>query len=140
MTEYYNDPVATREAFNSGWFKTGDVGYIQGGKVYLIGRAKNMIKVNGFQVAPAELEDVVVGHPKVEDCAVTSGGSGVSEHPLVFLVSSDPGLSEADMQQYMLRFLTGYKVLRCRMRFVKEILRGETCKVLMYTLKASGSD
>jgi acyl-coenzyme A synthetase/AMP-(fatty) acid ligase len=140
MTEYYNDPVATREAFDSGWFKTGDVGYIQGGKVYLIGRAKNMIKVNGFQVAPAELEDVVVGHPKVEDCAVTSGGSGLSEHPLVFLVSSDSGLSEADMQQYMLRFLTRYKVLRCRMRFVKEIPRGETGKVLMYTLKASGSD
>ena len=140
MTEYYNDPVATREAFDGAWFKTGDVGYIQKGKVYLIDRAKNMIKVNGFQVAPAELEDVIVGHPKVEDCAVTRSGSGLSEHPLAFLVSSDSGLSEADMQQYMLRFLTRYKVLRCRMRFVNEIPRGETGKVLMHKLRASDSD
>jgi long-subunit acyl-CoA synthetase (AMP-forming) len=138
MTEYHDDPVATREAFDCGWFKTGDVGYIQEGKVYLIDRAKNMIKVNGFQVAPAELESVIVGHPKVADCAVIRGGSGLSEHPLVFLAPTGPGLSETDMREYMLRFLTRYKVFHCRMRFVKQIQRGETGKVLTHKLRVEG--
>lgn len=135
MTEYYNDPEATRAAFERGWFKTGDIGYIQQGRVYLIDRVKNMIKVNGFQVAPTELEEVIGGHPNVTDCAVIRGGSGISEHPLVFLVSTTQRLSETDVRQYMLRFLARYKVSHCRVRFIDQIPRGETGKVLTHRLR-----
>jgi long-chain acyl-CoA synthetase len=62
---------ATADAFVDGWYRTGDVGWLEpGGWVHLTDRSKEMIKVKGFQVAPAELEAVLLGHPGVVDCAV----------------------------------------------------------------------
>lgn len=61
----------TAEAFSDGWYRTGDVGTLDGeGWLRITDRAKEMIKVRGFQVAPAEVEAVLHGHPAVEDCAV----------------------------------------------------------------------
>jgi long-chain acyl-CoA synthetase len=61
----------TASALVDGWYRTGDVGWLEPeGWVHLTDRAKEMIKVNGFQVAPAELEAVLHGHPSVVDCAV----------------------------------------------------------------------
>ena len=62
---------ANDDAFVDGWYRTGDVGWLEpDGWVHLTDRSKEMIKVNGFQVAPAELEAVLHGHPAVLDCAV----------------------------------------------------------------------
>jgi long-chain acyl-CoA synthetase len=70
MAGYLPDE-ATAEAFADGWYRTGDVGYLEeGGWVHLTDRCKEMIKVSGFQVAPAEIEAVLLGHPAVVDCAV----------------------------------------------------------------------
>lgn len=61
----------TAQAFSDGWYRTGDVGTLDGeGWLRITDRAKEMIKVRGFQVAPAEVEAVLHGHPAVEDCAV----------------------------------------------------------------------
>ena len=61
----------TEGAFADGWYRTGDVGWLEPeGWVHLTDRSKEMIKVNGFQVAPAELEAVLHAHPSVVDCAV----------------------------------------------------------------------
>jgi acyl-CoA synthetase (AMP-forming)/AMP-acid ligase II len=61
----------TAEAFSDGWYRTGDVGTVDAdGWLRITDRAKEMIKVRGFQVAPAEVEGVLHGHPDVEDCAV----------------------------------------------------------------------
>lgn len=61
----------TAEAFADGWYRTGDVGSLDAdGYLRITDRAKEMIKVRGFQVAPAEIEAVLHGHPDVEDCAV----------------------------------------------------------------------
>jgi long-chain acyl-CoA synthetase len=61
----------TAEAFSDGWYRTGDVGSLDAdGWLRITDRAKEMIKVRGFQVAPAEIEAVLHGHPDVEDCAV----------------------------------------------------------------------
>jgi acyl-CoA synthetase (AMP-forming)/AMP-acid ligase II len=61
----------TAAAFADGWYRTGDVGWVEPeGWVHLTDRAKEMIKVNGFQVAPAEIEAVLHGHLGVRDCAV----------------------------------------------------------------------
>ena len=69
---YLNNEKATRETFDSnGFLHTGDQGSIdEEGVVTILDRLKEMIKVNGIQVAPAELEDLLLGHPKVEDVAV----------------------------------------------------------------------
>jgi long-chain acyl-CoA synthetase len=62
---------ATAAAFSDGWYRTGDVGHLEpGGWLKLTDRSKEMIKVRGFQVAPAEVEAILHGHPAVADCAV----------------------------------------------------------------------
>ena len=70
MAGYLPDE-ATAAAFSDGWYRTGDVGYLDAdGWLRITDRAKEMIKVRGFQVAPAEIEAVLHGHPAVADCAV----------------------------------------------------------------------
>ena len=70
MAGYLPDE-ANADAFADGWYRTGDVGWLEpDGWVHLTDRSKEMIKVNGFQVAPAEVEAVLHGHPAVVDCAV----------------------------------------------------------------------
>ena len=70
MAGYLPDE-ATAAAFTDGWYRTGDVGWLEPeGWVHLTDRSKEMIKVSGFQVAPAEIEAVLHGHPGVIDCAV----------------------------------------------------------------------
>ena len=65
---YLNDPAANAEAFSEGWFKTGDLGYLDGeGYVYLSGRIKELIIRGGENIAPGEVEDVLMRHPKVTD-------------------------------------------------------------------------
>ena len=70
MAGYLPDE-ATADAFADGWYRTGDVGFLEpDGWVHLTDRCKEMIKVSGFQVAPAEIEAVLLGHRAVVDCAV----------------------------------------------------------------------
>ena len=70
MAGYLPDS-ATADAFSDGWYRTGDVGHLDAdGWLRITDRSKEMIKVRGFQVAPAEIEAVLHGHPAVEDCAV----------------------------------------------------------------------
>ena len=67
----YLPEEATADAFVDGWYRTGDVGWLEPeGWVHLTDRAKEMIKVNGFQVTPAEVEAILLGHPAVLDSAV----------------------------------------------------------------------
>lgn len=69
---YLGNPAATQETFDQdGYLHTGDVGHIdEEGLIHIEDRIKEMIKVKGLQVPPAELEDLLLGHPDVEDCAV----------------------------------------------------------------------
>lgn len=70
---YWNDPERTAEAFTrDGWFRTGDLGYLdESGRLYYRGRLKEMVKTGGINVAPAEVEAVLVTHPDVELAFVT---------------------------------------------------------------------
>jgi acyl-CoA synthetase (AMP-forming)/AMP-acid ligase II len=70
MAGYLPSPE-TSTAMDDGWYRTGDVGYVEpGGWLHLTDRSKEMIKVRGFQVAPAEVERTLLGHPAVTDAAV----------------------------------------------------------------------
>jgi len=83
---------ATAEAFCDGWYRTGDVGTIDaGGWLRLTGRSKEMIKVRGFQVAPAEVEAVLHGHPAVADCAVFGVPDPADGQAVVAAVTAEPG-------------------------------------------------
>jgi 4-coumarate--CoA ligase len=68
---YYKNPEANREAFaGGGWFRTGDVARFDGGRFYIVDRKKELIKYKAMQVAPAELEALLVSHSKIQDAAV----------------------------------------------------------------------
>jgi long-chain acyl-CoA synthetase len=68
---YWNDPEATQAAWQDGWLRTGDLGYIDGdGDLILTGRAKELIIRGGYNISPAEIEDVLHDHPDVLEAAV----------------------------------------------------------------------
>ena len=71
MAGYYKNPEATADASRHGWHHTGDIGYLDGdGYLFIVDRAKDMIITGGFNVYSAEVEQVLLGHPAVQDCAV----------------------------------------------------------------------
>lgn len=71
---YHNNAKATNESITKdGWFKTGDVAYVKDDYLYLVDRTKELIKYKGFQVAPAELEALLLTHELVADAAVIGG-------------------------------------------------------------------
>ena len=111
----YLPEEANAEAFVDGWYRTGDVGWLEPeGWVHLTDRSKEMIKVNGFQVAPAEMEAVLHGHPAVVDCAVFGIADEQAGEVPVAAVQLDPdGRSPADeLQQLVADSLATYKQLR----------------------------
>jgi acyl-CoA synthetase (AMP-forming)/AMP-acid ligase II len=84
----------TAASFDDGWYRTGDVGYVEpDGWVHLTDRSKEMIKVRGFQVAPAEVEGVLLGHPGVRDCAVFGVPDPVNGESIIAAVALDPEAS-----------------------------------------------
>ncbi len=71
MAGYYKDPEATAEAGRHGWHHTGDIGYLDGdGFLHIVDRAKDMIITGGFNVYSTEVEQALLAHPDVQDCAV----------------------------------------------------------------------
>jgi 4-coumarate--CoA ligase len=94
---YHNNPEATSSSLTpDGFFKTGDIGYEdEDGNMYITDRVKELIKFKGFQVAPAELEGLLMGHDKVHDVAVIGiyDERIASEVPLAFVVLKGEALS-----------------------------------------------
>jgi acyl-CoA synthetase (AMP-forming)/AMP-acid ligase II len=71
MAGYYKNPAATEEAARYGWHHTGDIGYLDDDNyLFIVDRAKDMIITGGFNVYSAEIEQVLLAHPAVQDCAV----------------------------------------------------------------------
>jgi acyl-CoA synthetase (AMP-forming)/AMP-acid ligase II len=71
MRGYYRNPEATAEVSRFGWHHTGDIGYLdEDGYLFIVDRAKDMIITGGFNVYSAEVEQALMAHPAVRDCAV----------------------------------------------------------------------
>jgi long-chain acyl-CoA synthetase len=136
MAGYLPDD-ATADAFADGWYRTGDVGWLEPeGWVHLTDRSKEMMKVNGFQVAPAEIEAVLFGHRAVLDCAVFGLQDARSgEVPVAAVhLAPDQTLSEGELEQLVADSLATYKHLR-HVVIVEEIPRLPSGKVLRRTLR-----
>jgi long-chain acyl-CoA synthetase len=128
---------ATADAFRDGWYRTGDVGTIDsGGWLRLTDRSKEMIKVRGFQVAPAEVEAVLHGHPDVADCAVFGIPDRASGEAVIAAVRPEPGRAVDPAQLIALvgGALASYK-RPSRVVLVDEIPRLPSGKVLRRVLK-----
>ncbi len=136
MAGYLPDD-ATADAFADGWYRTGDVGWLEPeGWVHLTDRSKEMIKVSGFQVAPAEVEAVLYGHPAVLDCAVFGVADARAGEVPVAAVKLDPDrpLADGELEQLVAGSLATYKQLR-HVVIVDEIPRLPSGKVLRRTLR-----
>jgi acyl-coenzyme A synthetase/AMP-(fatty) acid ligase len=132
---YLSNDVATAEAFTEdGWLRTGDIGYVEDGKVYLVDRVKDMIKVNGWSVAPAELEAALQKNPKVMEAAVVGHGSGVNEHPIIFVVPKGD-IQEKEITDHLLQFVARFKVAKCEVKFTDSIPRNPSGKILRKILR-----
>jgi long-chain acyl-CoA synthetase len=113
MKGYWQRPDATAEVLDAqGWLKTGDIAVIDSdGFTRIVDRKKDMIIVSGFNVYPNEIEDVVMAHPKVANCAaigVPDERSG--EAVKLFVVPRDGGVSVEELKAYCKANFTGYKV------------------------------
>jgi long-chain acyl-CoA synthetase len=136
MAGYLPDE-ANADAFADGWYRTGDVGWLEReGWVHLTDRAKEMIKVNGFQVAPAEVEAVLHGHPAVVDCAVFGVADDRAGEVPVAAVQLDPDrpVADGELERLVADSLATYKQLR-RVIEVDAIPRLASGKVLRRTLR-----
>ncbi|HUC05614.1 MAG TPA: class I adenylate-forming enzyme family protein [Acidimicrobiales bacterium] len=128
---------ATADAFADGWYRTGDVGWLEPeGWVHLTDRCKEMIKVSGFQVAPAEIEAVLHGHPAVVDCAVFGVPDERTGEVPVAAVQVDQGatVSAAELAHLVEDTLATYKRLR-HVVFVDVVPRTASGKVLRRELR-----
>ncbi len=141
MAGYLPDD-ATADAFADGWYRTGDVGWLEPeGWVHLTDRSKEMIKVSGFQVAPAELEAVLLGHPAVLDCAVFGVAHERAGEVPAAAVKLDPAVpvAEGELAAWVADALATYKRLH-HVVVVDEIPRLPSGKVLRRTLRDQWSD
>lgn len=141
MSGYIGNPDATEAAFVDGWLKTGDTGYCEGEKWYVCYRAKEIIKVRGWQVSPTELENCLLTHPAILDAAVigVEDDKASGELPRAYVVlrqqSGGPTISEADVQGYFHTRLAKYKALAGGVRIIDSIPKGSSGKVLRKLLK-----
>ncbi|KAI7752753.1 hypothetical protein M8C21_026835 [Ambrosia artemisiifolia] len=138
MKGYYRNESETAQTIDErGWLHTGDIGYIDDeGDVFIVDRLKELIKYKGFQVAPAELEGILLGHPSVKDAAVVGlPDKDAGEIPGANVVmSKDAKESEEDMMKYVADNVAQYKKVRV-LHFVDEIPKSPSGKIMRRLIK-----
>ncbi len=96
MAGYYKNPEATQEASRFGWHHTGDIGFIdEEGYLHIVDRAKDMIITGGFNVYSAEVEQAVMAHPGIQDCAVIGLPDDKWGERVVAVLQPHPGVELA---------------------------------------------
>ena len=138
MTGYLNNPTATAETIDSdGWLHTGDIAIIdEHGHMSIVDRMKELIKFKGFQVAPAELEALLITHPKVADVAVIGiPDDEAGELPKAF-VTTPPGESVTleEIQALVSENLVSYKQIR-ELEVIEAIPKSASGKILRKDLR-----
>ena len=139
MTGYYNQPDENAKAFTAdGFMRTGDVGIMdERGFTRIIDRKKDMILVSGFNVFPNELEQVISLCPGVMECAAIGvPDEKQGESIKVFVIKSDPALTEDDVIRYCHDNLTGYKRPKY-VEFRDELPKSNVGKILRRQLRAT---
>lgn len=144
---YYKNEKATRETFADGWLRTGDEVELRlhpetkDPHLFVVDRVKELIKVSGFQVAPAELEGHLLGHPLVADCAVIpvpDDRSGEVPKAIVVLrkdTNVDEKTAEKQLKEWVAEHKSKHKHLRGGVEFLPEVPKSPSGKILRRLLR-----
>ncbi|CAJ1954938.1 unnamed protein product [Sphenostylis stenocarpa] len=140
MKGYLNDREATERTIDKeGWLHTGDIGYIDDDdELFIVDRLKELIKYKGFQVAPAELEALLLTHPTISDAAVVPmKDEAAGEVPVAFVVRSNgfTHTTEDEIKQFISKQVVFYKRIN-RVFFIDAIPKSPSGKILRKDLRA----
>lgn len=144
MKGYLNDDKANAETFTEdGWMKTGDVAKFDSetGEFFIIDRIKELIKFKGFQVAPAELEALLMSHEGIADCVVVGvyDSSQATELPRAYVVLQ-PSLPKTQetvemINKFVDQNVINYKRLRGGIRIIEQVPKSASGKILRREVK-----
>ena len=150
---YFENEEANKETFDEeGYIRSGDIGYVDGktGLWYIVDRSKELIKVRGFQVAPPEIEAVLLTHPGIADAAIIGVRARVEtgerdERPRAYVVrkAAEEGaveVQEEDVKELVASRLAKYKALDGGVRFVDSIPKNASGKILKRILRDWAKD
>lgn len=139
MKGYLDNPKANAETFTAdGWMRTGDIGKFDSKtqEFYIVDRIKELIKYKGYQVAPAELEAVIMGMDIVADCCVVGvyDDSQATELPRAYVVLQ-PGVERNEktgalIEAFVAKSVTNHKKLRGGVRFIDAVPKSPSGKIL----------
>ncbi|KAJ5689000.1 Acyl-CoA ligase inpC [Penicillium macrosclerotiorum] len=142
---YLNNEKATKETFEDGWMRTGDEAVVRKSPrgiehVFIVDRIKELIKVKGLQVAPAELEAHILTHPDVADCAVIAVPDDIAgEVPKAIVVKSPSAGTDEATEQSIKKFVeeqkARHKWLKGGVRFVNAVPKSPSGKILRRLLR-----
>ena len=137
MVGYWNQPEETARVLRNGWLLTGDIGYRDtDGYYFITDRKKDMLLVNGINVYPREIEEIIYQFPGVKEAAVIGKpDSRRGEQPIAFIAANDGAILEEHlMQQFIRKRLADYKVPR-RVVLLPSLPRNAMGKILKTTLR-----
>lgn len=142
ITEYYNDPDKTADAFRNGWFHSGDLGRFDAeGYLYVVDRKKDMIKTGGENVASREVEEVIFHHPDVAEVAVFGVPHPKWIEAVTAVVVAKPGASvSADtIMAYCRDKLAGFKAPK-HVAVAEQLPKNASGKILKKDLRVTFND
>nr|M4IQR7.1 RecName: Full=Probable CoA ligase CCL5; Short=HlCCL5 [Humulus lupulus]AGA17922.1 CCL5 [Humulus lupulus] len=133
MKGYFSNEEATSSTIDSeGWLRTGDLCYIdEDGFIFVVDRLKELIKYKGYQVAPAELEALLLSHPEISDAAVIPyPDKEAGQFPMAYVVrKGGSNLSESTVMDFIAKLVAPYKRIR-KVAFVASIPKNPSGKIL----------
>lgn len=138
MLGYWNNPKATAETLTSdGWLRTGDICFIdKNGHFSIVDRLKELIKVKGNQVAPAELEALLLEHPLVSDAAVIGVPFAGDEAPRAYIVVREGGkVTPEEVATWMATKVARHKRLAGGVKIIDSIPKNPSGKILRKLLR-----
>lgn len=134
---HYQNEAANAEAFTGDWFHTGDIAEFRNGLFYIVDRKKELIKYKGMQVAPAELEALLLSHDDILDVAVigVETDDGTSEVPRAYVVADSRKITGEQIVEWVKGRVASHKQLRGGVVFLDVIPKSPAGKILRKDLR-----
>jgi len=133
--EYWNQERTTENSFFEGWFKTGDIAELVDGYYKILGRdSVDIIKSGGYKISALEIEDVLLRHPKIKECAVVGIADQKWGELVAVALCSSENLTLEEVQTWSLDFLSDYKIPR-NLKIFEELPKNAMGKVVKTEIK-----